>query len=136
MDGLYSLAALGTGIALWLGRARAREQALRTTARACEAMGVKLLDEAVAPKGLTLRRDPSGRLRLRRRYVFEFTADGHQRHPGWTFLLGARTEAVHFGFPEGTTVLGPQAIPARSQQPPAPPGNPSSSCGGPSCRGC
>jgi hypothetical protein len=108
MEGLLPLALVSAGIGLWLGRARSREQALRSTKAACQGLGVELLDQAVAPRGLTLRRDASGRLRLRHRYAFEFTDDGDRRLPGWTFILGSRPESVHFSFPEGTTVMGPE----------------------------
>jgi len=114
MEGLIPLAVVSAGIGLWLGRARAREQALRSTKVGCQALGVELLDQAVAPRGLTLRRDASGRLRLRHRFTFEFTDDGDRRLPGWTFLLGSRPESVHFGFPEGTTVMGPEGRPRQT----------------------
>ena len=110
MDGLLPMALLVGALALWLARSRSRERALRGTGAACQSLGVELLDQAVAPRGIGLRRDRRGRLRLRQRFVFEFTPDGERRLPGWTFVVGGRLESVHFGFPEGVTVMGPSGV--------------------------
>lgn len=85
---LWSLIAIGL---LWWWRGHAvREQALRSTRRYCEQMGVQLLDETVVLTHLWPKRDGRGHLALRRVYEFEFTATGTDRFPGSATMLGPR----------------------------------------------
>ncbi len=114
MSPALALAAILITVALWAANLRARERALRAAGRACRELDVQLLDETVALEGLGASRDPRGRLRLRRRYAFEFTPDGIRRHSGWADLVGARLHAVHFRFPEGVTILDPETLGLRS----------------------
>lgn len=102
------LVAILAAVALWAASLRARERALGATHKACRELDVQLLDETVALEGLWVGRDPRGRLRLRRRYAFEFTPDGLRRHSGRAELVGAYLRALHFRFPDGTTILGPE----------------------------
>ncbi len=78
---------------LWLNTLRARELALAQARRACEGAGVQLLDQAVALRGMGLVWTAQG-LRLRRRYGFEFSADGVERRAGQLILLGLRLESL------------------------------------------
>ncbi|WP_295542410.1 DUF3301 domain-containing protein [uncultured Thiohalocapsa sp.] len=78
---------------LWLNTLRARELALVRARRACERAGVQLLDQAVALRGMGLVWTPRG-LRLRRRYGFEFSADGVARRAGQLILLGLSLESL------------------------------------------
>jgi len=64
---------------------RARERASELCRTACQGRGLQLLDQTVALEHLAVARDPHGRLRLQRRYRFEFTEDGATR----------RTRAAH-----------------------------------------
>ncbi len=59
---------------------------------ACERYGVQLLDETVVFYRLALARDDAGRLRLRRRYGFEFSDTGDNRRHGAIVMLGAQLE--------------------------------------------
>lgn len=79
----------------WYSGAVAKEAAVRVARRACERHGQQLLDETVALAGLRPQRDRSGRVRLWRRYGFEFSADGEQRHRGELELLGQRVVATN-----------------------------------------
>jgi hypothetical protein len=107
MSTALALAAILSLLALWAGSLRARESALAATKRSCRELGVELLDETVELAGIGVERVPSGRLRLRRRYAFEFTPDGRTRHRGCAVMLGAQLDSLQFDFPEGVTILEP-----------------------------
>ncbi|MEF8792688.1 DUF3301 domain-containing protein [Thiohalorhabdus sp.] len=109
MTTAIALAVIVATLALWATSLRAREQALGATKRACRELGVELLDETVELSGLGVERDVAGRVRLRRRYNFEFTPDGHTRHLGWAVVLGARMDSLQFDLPEGLTIIEPGA---------------------------
>ncbi|MGD2020552.1 MAG: DUF3301 domain-containing protein [Thiohalocapsa sp.] len=86
---------------LWLSTLRAREMALAHARRACARAGVQLLDQAVALRGVALRWTPRG-LRLRRRYRFEFSADGVERRTGQVVLLGLGLESLRLDVESAT----------------------------------
>ena len=79
----------------WLDSMRAREIACALCEQACAGAGVQFLDETVALKRLWLRRDREGRLRLCRRYGFEFSITGESRRAGFVMLCGTELEALH-----------------------------------------
>jgi len=94
---MWELAALALLLAaafLWVDSLRARERAVSAGREACARYGVQFLDETVAFTRLRLTRDPSGQLRLRRTYVFEFSETGDNRRQGSIVMLGARVEAM------------------------------------------
>ncbi|HOW61424.1 MAG TPA: DUF3301 domain-containing protein [Candidatus Contendobacter sp.] len=94
----------GLGLLFWRDSLGAREQARAASARACQQMGVQLLDDTVALERLWPRRDRDGRLKLERLYVFEFTDTGQRRQVGSVLLVGARVEVLHM---EGGDLLVP-----------------------------
>lgn len=79
----------------WYSGAVAKETAVRVARRACERHGQQLLDETVTLVAVRPRRDRSGRVRLWRRYDFEFSADGERRQRGELELLGRRLVATN-----------------------------------------
>lgn len=95
MDPLLTLFAAIIALA-WAGldAMRAKEAARRAAHDACARAGVYLLDDTVQRQRLWLCRDGSGRLRLCRRYGFEFTSDGAQRYAGSLQLTGHRAHTI------------------------------------------
>lgn len=85
----------------WYSGTLAREVAIRAATHACRHQGVQLLDETVALQRVRPRRDGSGRVRLWRRFEFEFTDTGDQRRRGSLELLGKRILMMHLDLPEG-----------------------------------
>lgn len=77
----------------WRGYA-VKEAALRAAREHCRSFGVQLLDESVVMRGLWLKRDASGTLRVRRSYTFEFTSTGDERYHGDVVMLGPALEMV------------------------------------------
>ena len=94
----------GLGLLFWRDSLGAREQARAASARACQQMGVQLLDDTVALERLWPRRDRDGRLKLERLYVFEFTDTGQRSQVGSVLLVGWRVEVLHM---EGGDLLVP-----------------------------
>lgn len=84
------------GFAAWYWwKARAvKEVALAAAKAHCETMGVEMLDEAVFLRGLWFKRDARGRLRVWRRFLFEFATTGQYRYTGRVILLGWHVESI------------------------------------------
>lgn len=81
-------------IYLWWDAQRTRAVALAAGRRACHEIGAQFLDETVALDRLRPCRDGRGRMRLCRRYQFEFTDNGVDRHRGRIRLRGLALEEV------------------------------------------
>lgn len=79
-----------TGLA-WFSAARAAAERAEQLGRdACRAAGVQWLDQSVHAAGLRLRRGDDGRLGLERRFRFEYSLNGVDRHVGRLLLRGRR----------------------------------------------
>lgn len=98
---------LGSLIWFWALSLRARERALQACRRICAEFNMQLLDHTVALNGIRLDRDNNGRLCLQRRYLFEFSPDGHSRYGGRLFMLGPRPISAQLDLPDGTTLVSP-----------------------------
>jgi hypothetical protein len=78
----------------WHATLRARELANSVAAETCRKLNVQFLDSTVAFTSLRPARDLTGRLALRRSYVFDYTEDGVSRRQGFVILRGRDLEAV------------------------------------------
>ena len=78
----------------WYATLRAREFANRVALDTCRKLNVQFLDGTVAFTRLRPVRDATGRLTLRRSYVFDYTEDGVTRRQGFVILRGRDLEAV------------------------------------------
>ncbi len=74
----------------WWDGLQKRELAVQAARTACERAGVQFLDQSVALRKLSLRRDDNQRARFYREYAFEYSSAGDDRQPGRVYLLGAR----------------------------------------------
>jgi len=73
----------------WWNAARAAtERAIILGRAACERAGAIWVDQTVHATGLHLYRRDNGRLGVERRFRFEYSWDGHDRHPGQVVLRG------------------------------------------------
>lgn len=79
----------------WQDSLRVRDVANGAAMDACARLGLQFLDGTVAFSKLRLLRD-AGRLRLRRTYVFDYTANSIGRLQGFVVLLGLEVESVGF----------------------------------------
>ncbi|TWG94314.1 uncharacterized protein DUF3301 [Luteimonas sp. J16] len=91
---LIFLMLAGSAAYAWWNSARAAaERATQLGRDACRAAGVIWLDQSVHASGLRLRRREDGRLGLERRFRFEYSEDGIDRHVGQLVLHGERLVA-------------------------------------------
>lgn len=93
------LGLLGLLVWWWLASLHAREAALEACLRACKQERVQLLDETVRLRRLGLARDSSGRIKVRRAYVFEYSLEGDDRRMGEVICLGRNPELVRAEWP-------------------------------------
>lgn len=82
-----------TGWYWWKARA-VKEVALGAAKNHCRKMDVMLLDEAVFLRGIWLKRDAEKRIRVWRRFMFEFSTTGEHRYDGRVIMLGWRVESI------------------------------------------
>ena len=92
----FALLVLIAGTVFWIDSLRAREAALMAGRAACERYSLLLLDDTVAVTRLRLARNAEGRLRIARRYGFEFSDTGNNRRRGAISLLGSLAEDIAF----------------------------------------
>lgn len=105
-----SLLAVAVAIWAWLDALSAHEHAIRAGRSLCHEAGVQLLDQTVSLKRVRVaRRD--GLPTFVRRYGFEISLDGSDRHRGHLDLAGHRLEAWSLPLP---TVDGDAPAPTRS----------------------
>lgn len=102
---LIALIVFAIGFWWWQSARSAYDRARELGRNACTSAQVQWLDESVQSSGIRLRRDPDdGWLKLERRFRFEYSGDGHDRHTGYLVLLGTRL--VEFaGPPRPTSVV-------------------------------
>ena len=81
----------------WLDAIRTRESAVAAAREACAVEGVLLLDDTVATRAMKPVRDEDGRVRLQRRYEFEFSDTGNNRRKGSVVLVGRRVVLFNVG---------------------------------------
>lgn len=98
-DALLALLCLLLAGWIWFEAQRAQEWAVGLARQACARRGVQLLDETVALGALGLRWSRTGPC-WRRRYRFEYSADGNLRSVGEIVLCGTRLESLQIGNPE------------------------------------
>jgi hypothetical protein len=104
------LLTIGAAIWVWMGALGARERAIRHGQELCREAGVQLLDQTVSLKRLRIgHRD--GLPTLLRRYDFEVSIDGSDRHRGHLDLGGDRLEAWSLPLGEKAVPLPPKPRP-------------------------
>jgi Protein of unknown function (DUF3301) len=81
------LLALACTVWLWMDALGARERAIRYGRELCRSAGVQLLDQTVSLKRIRIAR-VDGLPTLVRRYGFEISLDGRDRHRGHLELKG------------------------------------------------
>ncbi|HKK15396.1 MAG TPA: DUF3301 domain-containing protein [Gammaproteobacteria bacterium] len=105
MDAVILLLCLGLLVWLWQNNLRYREHAIRHCRRVCHELQIQLLDQTIALSSVSIGRDYRQRLKLRRRFVFEVSADGATRHNGYIVMLGEIVVHTEIDLPEGPLIL-------------------------------
>jgi hypothetical protein len=87
LETLLPLILILLGFYLWQSALKAREQARAISHALCARARVQLLDQTVALQRLGIARGADGWLHVRRRYRFELSMDGVDRHQGSLEIL-------------------------------------------------
>lgn len=87
------LLAVAAGWLVW-DTLRAREHANAAMRAACERRGFLFLDDTVSLRALRPVRDDEGRIRLQRRYEFQYSDTGHNRLDGSITLVADTVTAL------------------------------------------
>ena len=100
--GLLTMVILAAAVLwFWQDSLAARESANAAAMDACRRLGLQFLDGTVAFARVALVRE-AGWLKLRRTYVFDYTATSIERRQGFVLLTGRRVESV--GYAPGETL--------------------------------
>jgi len=91
---LFLSALLIAAYVYWRSAQHVKEIALAATRRHCLSLDVQMLDDYVALSDCTLARDCNGKVRIKRRYLFEFSATGEDRYDGVCVMLGRQIAAI------------------------------------------
>lgn len=95
LSAIVALAIFGFIALAWMNTRDAAEVASHYGRRACQEGGVQWLDHTVMLERLTFKRAPDGWIRPLRRYRFEFSTDGIDRHRGQLELLSNELQWVN-----------------------------------------
>ena len=105
MNALTFLFALAILVWFWQNSLRLREIAIHKCKISCRTMNLQLLDETVALHKVSIARDSHHKLKLLRRYNFEFSLEGHDRYEGSITFMGQGIDHIQLGHPEGQIIL-------------------------------
>lgn len=103
-EALALLAVVAAGFWLWHWSSSAREKVLAVSREVCSDLQLQGLDDSVALRRVSLRRD-AGRLAVQRTYSFEFSLQGADRHRGEIALLGSDLLWVRLAHPDGPILI-------------------------------
>lgn len=92
---LTLLVLAATVLWFWQDSLAARESANVAAMEACKRLSLQFLDGTVAFARLSFTRD-AGWLKLRRTYVFDYTATSIERRQGFVLLTGSRVDSVGY----------------------------------------
>ena len=118
--GLLTMVILAAAVLwFWQDSLAARESANAAAIEACRRLGLQFLDGTVAFARVELVR-VAGWLKLRRTYVFDYTATSIERRQGFVLLTGRRVESV--GYAPGETqadvaLASPEPVAPHDQAP-------------------
>ncbi|PXX93443.1 DUF3301 domain-containing protein [Marinobacter vulgaris] len=90
LGNLFWLFVAGFAVWYWWRAKAIKDFVLQAARNYCKKMDVMLLDEAVYLRGLWFKRDENGRVRVWRRFLFDFTSTGEERYNGRIIMLGQR----------------------------------------------
>lgn len=101
METLF-IVGIGVIAAIWQSSMKSRELSLHLARKACQEMNACLLDDTVSLSHLGLKRNFSGRIKLRRIYEFTYTDSHLSIHKGTIVLMGEQVEAFLLNSGEST----------------------------------
>jgi|TARA_Y100000310_G_scaffold340332_1_gene435712 hypothetical protein len=94
MTDLLIFLLLGVGFLYFVSAIRCKDVAIWAARRECRLNGVQLLDHTVYQVWISLKRDSNDDWRIWRRYKFDYSDDGENRHSGDLVLLGRQVVRI------------------------------------------
>ena len=94
MDSLVVMLLLVAIVMFWWDSVGVKEQARKIGSDVCKRSDVQFLDDTVALKKISLRRNSNGQLSFYRIFWFEFSSDNYQRFTGKIYMLGRNSDKV------------------------------------------
>ncbi len=105
MASILFLLFLGLIVWFWIDSVRAKEQAMLSSARACEEIQAQFLDQTASLKSIRFSRNKHGRVIFQRIYNFDFSHDREERQQGRVIMSGLQVKEIQLDNGEGTTIL-------------------------------
>lgn len=102
---LLFLLLLGFIVIFWLETLKLREHVILRCQRVCREANLQLLDQTVALVSLSIRKGTDKSLHICRRYQFEVSEDGVDRHFGYVNLSGRHIISIQFDGPSGSSIF-------------------------------
>jgi hypothetical protein len=94
LDDLILIVLLLGAYLYWFNAQQVKEIALKAVRANCLSLEVQMLDEYVALNSVRIKRDQSGKIRMQRIFLFEFSSTGNERYNGVCIMLGQRVETI------------------------------------------
>jgi len=91
---LLILSLMAAAAAYWWDAYGIKQMALGIVKARCKKLNLQLLDDSLVLRKLAFRKDSRKRVRVERRFTFEFTSTGEKRYQGVIIFLGKSLE--HF----------------------------------------
>ena len=104
MEYLYLLLLLLLIVLIWQNNLRSRELAIKYCFNVCNKSGLQLLDQTVALNSIGISDWKRHLPVIYRKYIFEFSVDGNDRHNGFIILVRNRVELVGLDHPDGMLI--------------------------------
>ena len=94
IESLFWLTLLLAIVYHWWQSQKIKEIALISTRRHCKELELQLLDDNINLRGLWLKRNEQGQLKIWRAYNFEFSSTGDERYRGRVVTLGRKVTNI------------------------------------------
>ena len=89
----------------WQDSLRSREFAIKYCKDKCKEMNLQLLDQTIALKSLSLKRNSMGSLVITRRYNLEYSINGVDRYKGSILIGKDSVDSFQLDHPDGLLIL-------------------------------
>ena len=94
----------------WVDTLRAREAAIKYSARECDRYAYQLLDQSVGLRKIRLQRNSRGQVQLRREYTLFYSNVGDDRHSAHIVMLGMHVLKFEFAHAPQSIVRQPPEV--------------------------
>ena len=90
---------------IWQDSLKVREFTVKYCQNKCDEMGLQLLDQTIALKSISIKRNTRGYLGLIRQYNFEFSINGANRYNGTIMVQHYHVRSFQLEHPDGLLII-------------------------------